>query len=368
MKPRRIAVVGDGTAGHVYPALAIAEAYQQLYRDVDLLFIGAPEGFASQLVQNYGYRLVLVQGGPLFGVGVTGKLRTLWRLGRGFIQARQVLRATATRLVIGVGGYASAAALLAAKSLRLGTAIHEANAVAGLTNTLLSRLVDRVYLGFAAAGSAFPKGRQCVTGNPIRSAIAAMGREGRAAPHGEGQPFHILVTGGSLGALFLNRHAPGLLTQVAEHGLAIEVRHQVGGFDADPVHAAYAHARIPAVVVPYIDDMADAYRWADFAIARAGAGTIAELAAAGIPSLLVPLPHAPGNHQVANALAFTGAGGGWYVQEKDWQSAVLTERLVSLFSDVTVWLAVSRKAQRFAAPDAASAIATDCEVMMAGRW
>jgi UDP-N-acetylglucosamine--N-acetylmuramyl-(pentapeptide) pyrophosphoryl-undecaprenol N-acetylglucosamine transferase len=368
MKPRRIAVVGDGTAGHVYPALAIAEAYQQLCSDINLLFIGAPEGFASQLVQNYGYRLVLVQGGPLFGIGVGGKLRTLWRLGIGFIQARQVLRATATRLVIGVGGYASAAALLAAKSLGLGTAIHEANAVAGLTNTLLSRLVDRVYLGFAAAGAAFPQGRQCVTGNPVRATIVTMGREERAAPHGSDQPFHILVTGGSLGALFLNQHIPDLLKQITERGLSIAVRHQVGGFDVDPVRAAYAHASIPAVVVPYIDDMADAYRWADFAIARAGAGTIAELAVAGIPSLLVPLPYAPGNHQVANALAFANAGGGWYVQEEDWQPAVLTEQLVSLFSDVTIWLTMSQKARRFATPNAASAIVTDCEALMAGRW
>ena len=129
MNPHRIAVVGDGTAGHVYPALAIADVYRQFSATVDLLFIGVPDGFAARLAPTHGYRLALVQGGPLFGVGIASKLRTLWRLGVGVQQARQVLQAANTRLVIGVGGYASAAALLAAKSLRLSTAIYEANTV-----------------------------------------------------------------------------------------------------------------------------------------------------------------------------------------------------------------------------------------------
>jgi UDP-N-acetylglucosamine--N-acetylmuramyl-(pentapeptide) pyrophosphoryl-undecaprenol N-acetylglucosamine transferase len=368
MKPRRIAVVGDGTAGHVYPALAIAEAYKQSCGDVELLFVGTPKGFAAQLVQHHGYQLVLVQGGPLFGVGALGKLQTLWRLSKGVVQARYVLQATGIRLVIGVGGYATAATMLAAKSLGLCTAIHEANAVAGLTNTLLSRLVERVYLGFAAASAAFPEDRKLVTGNPIRPKIAAIAREERIPPHGSSRPIHILVMGGSLGAPFLNQQIPDLLRRVIGRGLSIEVRHQVGGFDPGLVRAAYAHAGIPAAVIPYIDDMVDAYQWADFTIARAGAGTIAELAAAGVPSLLVPLPQAPGNHQVANALAFAQAGGGWWVQEKDWQPEVLTEQLVTLFSDVTLWVTASQRARHFTTPDAAQMIVADCEEMMTGRW
>ena len=364
MKPRCVAVVGDGTAGHVYPALAIAEAYKQTRADVDLLFIGIPDGFAARLVTSHGYRLALVQGGPLFGVGVTGKLQTLWRLGLGVLQARRILRAAATQLVVGVGGYASAAALLAAKSLGLSTAIHEANTVPGLANKLLGRFVDRVYLGFAAAGEAFPADRQLVTGNPLRPEVVALGSEQRTAPHGADRSIHILITGGSLGAPFLNQQIPELLKQVADRGLPLEVRHQVGGFDPSPVRAAYAHARVPASVVPYIDDMTDAYRWADFAIARAGAGTIAELAVSGLPALLVPLPHAPGNHQVANALAFTNTGGGWCVQETDWRVEAIAERLITLFSNATAWTAASQSARRFATPEAARAIVADCEALL----
>lgn len=368
MKPHRIAVVGDGTAGHVYPALAIADAYRQFCDTADLLFIGAPDGFAARLAPSHGYHVALVQSGPLFGVGVAGKLRTLWRLGVGVRQARRVLRAAETKLVIGVGGYASAAALLAAKSLRLATAIYEANTVPGLTNTLFGRFVDRIYLGFAAAGWGFPADRTLVTGNPVRPRILAVGGKERVAPHGTGRPVHVLVTGGSLGAPFLNQQVPGLLARVAARGLSIEVRHQVGRFDSDQVRTAYAHAGIPTAVAPYIDDMTDAYSWADFAIARAGAGTITELAVSGLPALLVPLPAAPGNHQVTNALAFVDAGGGWCVQQTDWQAAALTEQIVRIFSEVDVWTRASQGARRFATPDAARTIAADCEALMKRRW
>ena len=368
MKPHRVAIVGDGTGGHVYPALAIADAYRQFSAAVDLLFIGVPGGFAARLAPTYGYRFALVQGGPLFGVGLVGKLRTLWRLGVGVQQARQVLQAANTRLVIGVGGYASVATLLAAKSLRLFTAIYEANTVPGLANQLLGRAVDRVYLGFAAAGRIFPEGRTLVTGNPIRPEILAAGSTERVAPHGGSRPVHILVTGGSLGALFLNQKVPELLGQVAARGLPIEVLHQVGGFDPNQVSVAYTHAGIPAAVVSYIDDITEAYQWADFAIARAGASTLAELAVSGLPALLVPLPHAPSDHQVTNALAFADAGGGWCVQENDWLLEALTEQLAQFFSDATAWTTSSQCARRFATPNAARAIVTDCEALMAGRW
>jgi len=368
LKPHRVAVVGDGTAGHVYPALAIADAYKQTCDAVDLLFIGIPDNFAARLAPIHGYRLALVQGGPLFGVGLAGKLSTLWRLGMGIQQARQIIRAAQLKLVIGVGGYASAAALLAAKSLGLSTAIYEANTVPGLTNRLLGHTVDRVYLGFAAARWAFPEGRTLITGNPLRPQILAASAETRMPPHGAKRPIRILVTGGSLGAPFLNRQVPELLKQVAARGLAFTVQHQVGGTDPTPIQQAYTQVGIPAVVVPYLDDIPEAYRWADFAITRAGAGTIAELAVSGLPALLVPLPHAPGNHQVTNALAFVGAGGGWCVEEKDWHPEGLTEQLVRIFTDAAAWTTVSQRARQFATPEAARMIVADCETLMLGRW
>jgi UDP-N-acetylglucosamine--N-acetylmuramyl-(pentapeptide) pyrophosphoryl-undecaprenol N-acetylglucosamine transferase len=270
-------------------------------------------------------------------------------------------------LVIGAGGYASAAALLAAKSLGLFTAIYEANTVPGLTNRLLGRFVDRVYLGCAAAGGAFPADRQLVTGNPLRPAIAALAEEERKAPHSEQRPLHLLVTGGSLGAAFLNQRGPELLQKMAERGLLLEVWHQVGGFAVEPVRAAYARAKIPAVVSSYIDDMVEAYRWADLAIARAGAGTIAELAASGLPALLVPLPRAPGDHQVANAQVFAATGGGWSIEEKNWGTEAVIERLANILRDETAWTAASRRARQFATPHATHAIIADCEALLSSQ-
>jgi len=366
--PRCVVVAGGGTAGHVYPGLAIADAYARSCDAVKLLFIGTPQGLESRLVPQSGHSLRLVQGGPLFGVGVGGKLLTLWRSGIGMMQARRLLRASGTNLVIGVGGYASAAAILAARSLGLGTAIHEANTVPGLANALLGRVVDRIYLGSAAAYRAFPKGRTLVTGNPVRSEIVKVGNEERRAPQDAGRPARVLITGGSLGSPFLNRRVPELLAQTARRGLGLEVLHQVGEFAAEPVCTAYTKAGLAARVTPYIEDMASAYRWADCAIARAGAGTIAELAVCGIPALLVPLPHAPGNHQIINARAFAESGAGWWVRETDWEPAALAQQLVNLLSDAGSWTTASRGARRLGAPEAADAIVVDCEAMMAGRW
>jgi UDP-N-acetylglucosamine--N-acetylmuramyl-(pentapeptide) pyrophosphoryl-undecaprenol N-acetylglucosamine transferase len=367
-KPQTIALACGGTAGHVYPALAIAEAYARYGEDIQLLFLSTPDGFAQRLVPSAGHRLVMVQGAPWFGMNRRGKLRALRHLAVGVLQARQVLKTYGVRLAIGVGGYASAAAICAAKSLGISTVIHEANTVPGLTNSLLGRFVDRVYLGFAGAAQQFTQEREVVTGNPIRSRIASLSREPRRTPNIEQQAIHILVTGGSLGAQFLNRYVPSLLKQVADYGVALEVRHQVGAFDPDVVYRSYGDSGIIAQVESYIDNMADAYRWADFAIARAGAGTLTELAVSGLPALLVPLPHAPGNHQVKNAEAFQEAGAGWRVQEEDWRTEVVAKSLATFFRDREAWIAASFGARRFTTPDAAQAIVADCEALMAGRW
>lgn len=181
--------------------------------------VGTPYGFESRLVPRSGYRLAIVQGGPLSGVRITEKLKTLWRVGIGIIQARRVLREADSKLVIGIGGYASGATMLAATSLGLRTAIYEANTVPGFTNSLLGRVVDRIYLGFAVAAPAFPPGRTLVTGNPVRPDIVSVGRAERREPYSRGTCARVFVTGGSLGAPFLNRHVPELLRQVADRGL-----------------------------------------------------------------------------------------------------------------------------------------------------
>jgi UDP-N-acetylglucosamine--N-acetylmuramyl-(pentapeptide) pyrophosphoryl-undecaprenol N-acetylglucosamine transferase len=366
--PRRLTIVGGGTAGHVYPALTIADTYRRTFDHVEVRFIGTPEGCEARLVPAHGYRFTLVQGTPWFGVGMRGRLHAVRSLVVGIAQARRLLRAQGAKLVIGLGGYASAGVLLAAWSLGIQTVIHEANIVPGLANKLLGRLADRVYLGFQAARWAFSPDRTLVTGNPVRPEITAVGNEKLRATHRLRRTRRILVTGGSQGAPFLNRHVPALLRQVAGQGLALEVWHQVGDDNPEPVRARYARAHIAASVMPYIADMADAYRWADFAIARSGSGTLAELAACGLPALLVPLPTAAGDHQTVNAIAFAEAGGGWWSREAGWQAQAQAARLASVLRDANTLNGMAERARRLATPEAAAVLVSDCEALMAGQW
>lgn len=362
---RRIAIVGAGTAGHIYPALVVGENYEQTHTNVDLLFIGTPHGLESRLIPVYGHRLHMVEGSPLHGVGLTSKLASLKRLLFGFVKARHLLQANGTKLVIGFGGYGSGAALLAGLSLGLRTVIHEANEVPGLTNKFLGRLVDRVYLGGGTAAWAFPKSKTLVTGNPIRPEIGA-GRQRRAKV--PGSPVHILVTGGSQGSAFLNRNAPELLTKVQDHGIRVEITHQTGEFDPTPVKEVYKTAGLSASVVPYIEDMPRAYGRADFAVACSGSQTIAELAASRLPALLVPLSGSAGDHQAANARVFAEAGGGFWVREESWNVDSLSARMASFLGDIERWKRASDSAGRLATPNAAWELISDCEALMDGRW
>jgi UDP-N-acetylglucosamine--N-acetylmuramyl-(pentapeptide) pyrophosphoryl-undecaprenol N-acetylglucosamine transferase len=367
-EPRRpIAIVFGPTAGHVYPALAIADAYRRAASGVDVLFIGAASGPACALLDAMGEQMAMVAGSALRGVGVADKLRAVPRVVVGIVQARRVLRAHGTRLVLGLGGYASGGVLLGARTLGLRTAIHEANVVPGLANRLLAPLAHRVYLGQAAARDAFAVSRRLVTGHPVRADIAAMAGAARLAPHRH-RALRVLVTSGSRGMGFLVERVPDLLREVERQGVTVEALHQAGDADVQPIRFAYRRAGVKATITPYYTDIASVYRVADFAIARAGAGTVAELAAAGLPALLVPLADVADDHQAANARIFTEAGAGLTVREADWDARTLGARVAALLGDTAAWTAASDAARGRAVPDAAQRIVADCEAEMAGRW
>ena len=359
----KVALAGGGTGGHVTPALALADAFAA--DGAQVLFIGTPQGLEATLVPKRGYPIELVPGSRLVGGGIGTKVRGLRHLASGILAARKILQEQQIALVVGVGGYASGAALLAARTLGIPTAIHESNAVPGLTNRVLGHLVDRVYLGFEAASNDFDRERTVVSGNPVRREIAAVaaGRKPR-----ENRPAHVLIVGGSQGSEFLNTRVPPLLARVAQAGQSLEVRHQVGKLDPAPVTAAYAELGLPVRVETFIDDMADAYAWADVAITRSGSGTVAELAAAGLPALLVPFPHAAGDHQAANAKAFADAGAGWWQRQETWNESDAAARIGGLLADARSWRETSNAAHAFGAADAAGAIAADCASWMEGRW
>ena len=365
-EPRRLLIVVGPTAGHVYPALAIAEAWRALDPGVEVRFAGALDGPAERLLATRGLRLEPVSGSQLVNIGVRGKLAAVPRVVAGLAQARRFLRAHGTRLVLGLGGYASGAVLLAARTLGAGVAIHEANVVPGVANRLLAPFVHRIYLGFAASASAFPARKRVVTGHPVRADIAALAAERRAAPD-RARPARVLVLSSTRGESFLAERVPPLLAEVERRGLVVEALHQTGGVAPGEVAHAYRRAGVKATVAPYLDEIAGAYRWADFVIARSGAGTIAEIAAAGVPALLVPLGDASGDHQAPNAAAVAAAGAGLAVREAEWRGETLGARVAALL-EAPAWTAASRAARALAMPDAAARIVADCETLMAGRW
>lgn len=362
---RTIVLAGGGTGGHVLPALALAEAFRDGMPGARVFFIGTARGMEATLVPKRGWDIELVAGSRLVGGGLKAKVAGVTALARGVRQSRRILQRERAALVVGVGGYASGAALLAARSLGIATAIHESNAVPGLTNRVLGLLVDRVYVGFEAARPEFPLESTVVSGNPVRAEIAAVG--GQRRPRGD-RPAHVLVVGGSQGSEFLNGHVPSLLKAVAERGMALEVRHQVGRLDAAAVEASYRELGLTASVSPFIDDMAAAYAWADFAVTRSGSGTVSELAAAGLPALLVPFPFAAGDHQAWNAKAFASAGAGWWLRQGDWDQRTAANNLLDIMTNQTQWQKRSDAARAFGSHDAAHAVVADCEQWMEGRW
>jgi UDP-N-acetylglucosamine--N-acetylmuramyl-(pentapeptide) pyrophosphoryl-undecaprenol N-acetylglucosamine transferase len=361
-----VLIAVGATAGHVYPALAIADAYRARCPDVDVRFAGVDEPLPARLLATRGHVLQPVSSSQLVNVGVAGQLAAVVRVVRGLAQARRLLRAQGARLVLGLGGYASGSILLAARTVGARVAIHEANVVPGLANRLLAPFAHRVYLGFAAAAPAFGTRDPLITGHPLRAEIAALATGGREAP-GRDRPARVLVLNSTRGERFLAERMPALLAAVERRGIPVEARHQSGHVAVDGVARASRLAGGPATVVSYLEEIAADYRWADLVVARAGAGTIAEIAAAGLPALLVPLADASDDHQAANAATVAGAGAAITVREADWQCDPLAAQATALLRPAA-WTAAAAAARRLARPDAAARIVMDCEATMAGRW
>jgi UDP-N-acetylglucosamine--N-acetylmuramyl-(pentapeptide) pyrophosphoryl-undecaprenol N-acetylglucosamine transferase len=362
---RRIAIVAGGTAGHVYPALAVADAYRAALPGSEVLFLGNSAGFEAELVGRTRYRFRSISSSALMRENLWGKARAIRNLLSSYVEARRILKAGGFQMVLGFGSYTCGGAIPAARSLGLKTAIHESNTRAGLANRFLGAIVDRAYIGFESAERDFPSERTCLTGNPVRADVLALFDEERQAPAGE-RPVRILVTGGSLGSPFLNRRTPEMIECLAASGLRVEVRHQSGHRSGDDVRALYRRALVEGSVSEYIEDMPEAYRWADFAITSAGAATMAELAVAGLPTLFVPLRAAARNHQLGNAIAFTNQGGGWYVEEHAWQPKTVARGIAALLNDGNAWCAASSAMRRLARPFAAELIVAECEKLAAG--
>lgn len=349
---RRVLIMAGGTGGHVVPALSLARALKA--QDVEVGWLGSPRGIENRLVPDAGLKLHTIAVSGLRGNGAAGWLKSPINLTRAVWQARKVIDTFKPQLVVGLGGFASGPGGLAAWLSRVPLVVHEQNAVAGLTNRVLSRLATRSYAAFPEAFGE----RAEVIGNPVREEIAALGETPRTVQALQGRPLRLLVVGGSLGAVALNERLPQAVASLPAEARP-EIRHQAGKSRDVQTAESYAKYGVGAEVTPFIDDMSAAYDWADLVVCRSGALTVAELAAAAKPSLLVPFPFAVDDHQRVNADVLVKAGAALCVV----QSALTPERLTHYLSDLlepaTLALMASR-ARQAAYLDATERLAEGC--------
>lgn len=348
----RLLVAGGGTGGHLYPGVAVAEELLARGGDHCVLFAGTQRGLEARVLPALGLSFAPVRARGLVGSGPVGMLRSLGTQFLGLADAVGLVRRFRPQACLGVGGYASFPVLAAGGLFGVPSAVQEQNATPGLTNRILGKWVARVYLGDAAAARHFSAAKVRSTGNPLRRVLRA---STPYAPPTPGEPLRVLVLGGSQGARALNENVPGALALAT---CPWEVLHQAGKGKAEAVGAAYGD-RPGARVVEFLDDMASAYAWAQLVIARAGALTLAEVAAAGRPAVLVPFPYAAGDHQTANARAFEGRGAACTLAESDLSPVRLWETVRGLLDQPGRPAAMAAASDRAARRDAAAVIVDD---------
>jgi UDP-N-acetylglucosamine--N-acetylmuramyl-(pentapeptide) pyrophosphoryl-undecaprenol N-acetylglucosamine transferase len=343
-------IMAGGTGGHIFPGIAVGR--ELLDCDVPVVWLGARSGLESRLVPAAGFPLDTLAFSGVRGKGPATLLAAPFRLLRAVAAARGILRRHAPRSVLSLGGYAAAPGGIAAWLARIPLVVHEQNRRAGSTNRLLARVARRVLSGFrdTLAGAEW-------VGNPVRGEISALAPPGERW-RGRDGPLRLLVLGGSQGAAALNERVPQAMTRLSPER-RFTVLHQCGARHLDATRAAWAASGIDARVETFIDDMAAAYAWADLAVCRAGALTVAELAAAGLGAVLIPFPAAIDDHQSANADVLVAAGAARLLPQPAASAEALAQLLGEL-SDRALLLAMATAARGLARPDAARRIAQAC--------
>ncbi|MBV8632391.1 MAG: undecaprenyldiphospho-muramoylpentapeptide beta-N-acetylglucosaminyltransferase [Silvibacterium sp.] len=346
----RVVIAGGGTGGHIIPALAIANELRAAF-GTNILFVGTPRGLESRLIPPAGYELSLIKVGQLKNVSLLTRARTLVDLPLSIIRCRALLSRFRPHVVIGVGGYASGPAMAAAILDHIPTLAFEPNAYPGLANRLVGKYVGAAAVNFPAAAKYFRNAQ--VTGIPVREEFF------RLPPRQRDAPPHLLVFGGSQGARILNTLLPQIASPLLAMVPGLTILHQAGARHAKEALAAYMACGAPSSrwqVYDFLDDMPRRFASADLVLSRSGASTVAELAAAGKPSLLVPFPQAADDHQRKNAEALVDAGAARMLVEAEATKDSLLATLVALLNDRAALDAMSTRARTLAHPDAVRSI------------
>ena len=351
---RPILIMAGGTGGHVFPALALARLLRE--QSLPVIWLGTARGLESRVIPAEGIPIERLSVGGLRGKGVLTWVAAPFRLSLALVQALRVMWRYRPVVVVGLGGFVTGPGGLAAWLTRRPLVIHEQNAVAGFTNRVLAHLARQVLEAFPGSFGHDVHAR--VIGNPVRADISAVPPPAERFA-GRGGPVRILVIGGSQGATRLNAVVPFALKRVAG-SLAFDVRHQAGERWIDAGRASYAQAGVRADVRPFIEDMSEAYGWADLVICRAGALTVSELAAVGVAAILVPFPGSVDDHQAYNAQYLVRAGAAVVIPDREFSAERLAAELQRLCAGRGKLLGMAERARLLAKPRAADELAASC--------
>lgn len=358
-KPVRLLITGGGTGGHLFPAVAAAQALRQREPDSEVLFIGTRRKIDMTSLDKYGFASSSIYSYGLKGKNIPELIKALAVLPVSLFQALSHIRRFKPDVALGVGGYVTGPVMLAARLAGVPTIVHEQNSVPGMANRKLGAIVDKICISLPGSERFFPSEKVVVTGNPVRQDILALAAGANKV--NAQKPFTLLVLGGSQGAQALNKLVTEALCAANNNELKhVKVIHQTGAKDCDWVRQSYEQAGIAAQVAAFFDDMKAVYEQADFLVSRSGATTLTELAVLGKPALLVPYPYAADDHQQKNAEYYVAGGGAVLCRESELTAARVRQIVKEMASDAARLAEMGQVMKRLGAPEAADKIVEVC--------
>lgn len=344
-----VIIAGGGTGGHIFPGIAIAQEFKRRNPETRILFVGTAQGLEKKIVPREGFDLQTIEVAALKRVGFLKRIKSLLMLPKSFLAVRSLIQRVKPDVVIGVGGYVSGPVVLIASLMGIPTLVAEQNALPGFTNRVLSKFVNAAALTFEEARKFFGDKAE-ITGNPVRAEFFDI------SPKQADDVIHIFITGGSQGARAINLAVIAALPLLIEEKDRLSITHQTGEYDYDKVRAAYLEIGWKADIKPFIEDMISELTKADLVISRAGATTVAELAAAGKPALMIPFPFAADDHQRKNAEAVERAGAGRMILQAELTPERLAQELLWLARDPQQLARMAAASKELGHPDAAAKV------------
>ena len=356
----RIIIAGGGTGGHLFPAIAIAQEFMAKNSENKVIFVSTGNPFELSVLDKAGFTLEKITAEGIKGRGLLRQLRSIWKIPMGIFESIRIIKNFKPDLLMGVGSYAAGPVAIGAWFMRKKLILHEQNILPGITNRILSRFADRIYVSFKNTKANFNPEKVVYTGNPLRKEFMQKAKEKKnTTASAQKHPFTVLILGGSQGAHSINEAVINALEHFrGKHNFYFI--HQTGKQDEAAVKKAYKDQGISCMVKSFFDDMPQQYQRANLIICRAGATTVAELAAVGKGVIFIPFPFAADNHQVLNARTFTESGAAEMILQKDLTGSILAQRIEYYASNKKALAVMAAKAKSLGKPDAAKIIVEDC--------